>query len=79
MKLSMSDILIITNDDWREFEASDYACFAGVAAEAQLTDLRIRPLGIGYFSSSPDALDLSDDAKPPHQPARSQRVQKKRG
>jgi DNA-binding XRE family transcriptional regulator len=49
------------------------------SAEAQLTDLRIRPLGIGYFSSSPDALDLSDDAKPPHQPARSQRVQKKRG
>jgi hypothetical protein len=48
------------------------------SAEAQLTDLRIRPLGIGYFSSSPDALDLSDDAKPPHQPARSQRVQKKR-
>lgn len=34
MKLSMSDILIIiTEADWRAFDAGDYASFAGVAAE----------------------------------------------
>ena len=34
MKLSMADILIIITDaDWRAFDASDYAAFAGVAAE----------------------------------------------
>jgi len=34
MKLSMSDILIIITDaEWRAFDASDYAAFAGVAAE----------------------------------------------
>lgn len=34
MKLSMSDILIVITDaDWRAFDASDYASFAGVAAE----------------------------------------------
>lgn len=34
MKLSMSDLLIlITEADWRAFEAHDYASFAGVAAE----------------------------------------------
>lgn len=34
MKLSAADILMtIANADWREFEASDYASFAGVSAD----------------------------------------------
>jgi len=34
MKLSMSDILIIITDaNWRAFDASDYDSFSGVAAE----------------------------------------------
>ncbi len=34
MKLSMTDILIIITDaNWRAFDASDYDSFAGVAAE----------------------------------------------
>lgn len=49
------------------------------SAASHLTDLRTRPLGIGYFASGAESADLNVDAKPPAQPTQLRRMQKKRG